>query len=58
VNIYEQSQRRKEKIESLQRTILWMCNQIQDAIDRLPDEAGYSKMVLQDILTDERHSKR
>jgi hypothetical protein len=35
-----------------------MCNQIQDAIDRLPDEAGYSKMVLQDILTDERHSKR
>jgi hypothetical protein len=33
------------KIESLQRTILWMCNQIQDAIDRLPDEAGYSDGV-------------
>jgi hypothetical protein len=43
MNIYEQSQRRKEKIESLQRTILWMCNQIQDAIDRLPD----GKQVIQ-----------
>ncbi|MGD9156839.1 MAG: hypothetical protein PVG39_00395 [Desulfobacteraceae bacterium] len=58
MDIYKQAEKRKNHILELQRTINWMCNKIDEAMRKLPEEPEYAKLLLDEILTDERYHKK